>query len=523
MPQRAETPITVSAPAGRITGLAADGFRVFRGVRFAEAPTGSRRFAAPVDAAPVEAIDATRWGAISLQDIDPLPRAIPGTENNFYAPGIVTSEDCLNLNVWAPSFDDAAPGDGAPVLVWIHGGAYMYGSGTGPWTDGARFARDHGIVVVSINYRLGLLGNLWLGDIEPTASDLAIQDQISALRWVQRNIAAFGGDPTRVTIAGQSAGGMSVASLMTAPAARGLFSGALVESGHVAAGLTVPQAIRARDLVLRALSVDPDGDLLEQLRALSTLRILQVQREFGIGIRAFPLVADDVVLPSDMLGAVRGGSADGVAAIIGTTAEEDRLFSITGWADETATLRDVLRQLLGGEVDLADAEALYADVPGTDRDRQFVVNTDHGWGAPARALATAHAEAGNPTFHYEYARRSDALDGRVGAAHLSELPVFWGNLDAPGVPSLVGEGARGDAALFGLAERVSGTIARFVTSGSPDGGPLGAWPPYRPDDRATRVIDVESRVAYDHKAARLDFWDRHQGVAALSVMSELAE
>src|ERR1700712_1471501 len=232
MPLRSGSRVEVTAPAGQVTGITRDGVALFRGIRFAEPPVGDLRFAAPVDAAPVDAIDATTWGPISLQDLDPLPRALPGTENYFYAPGVTSSEDCLNLNIWTPEADAAA--EPLPVLFWIYGGGFLCGSGTGGWVDGTRYARDHGVIVVTMNYRLGLLGNLWLGDLEPTASDLALQDQISALRWVQRNIASFGGDPGRVTISGQSAGGMSVAALLTAPAARGLFHGAAVISGHLA-------------------------------------------------------------------------------------------------------------------------------------------------------------------------------------------------------------------------------------------------------------------------------------------------
>jgi para-nitrobenzyl esterase len=503
----------VAAPAGSYLGSASDGVSTFRGIRFAEPPVGDLRFAAPVDAAPFGEIDARSFGAISLQDIDPLPRALPGTENNFYAPGIITSEDCLNLNIWTPDVAGSAP-----VLFWIHGGAFLYGSGTGPWADGTRFARDHGVVVVSVNYRLGLLGNLWLGDLDPTASNLGLQDQISALRWVERNIASFGGDPSAVTIAGQSAGAMSVAALMTAPAARGLFSRGIVESGHVSVARTLEDTLEIRPKILRELSIDPSGDILAQLRATSSLRILQVQREFGISILAFPTVADDVVLPSDLLGAIRDGSASGVDLIVGTNSEEDRLFTITGWSDETATTESVIAGLLPGATtaELDQALGLYRDLPGSDRDHQYLVNTDHGWATPAREFAIAQAGAGNRVYHYEYARRSSALDGRVGAAHLSELPVFWGNLDAPGVSVLLGEEVHTDPAVRKLAEDMSGTIAQFVRTGSPDGGPLGAWPSFVPDDRETMVIDVTSTVDRDHKSERLDFWAAHSTVPALS-------
>lgn len=522
MAQRGDPRVEVTAPAGRVTGIARDGIALFRGIRFAEPPVGGRRFSAPVDAAPVDAIDATTWGPISLQDLDPLPRTLPGTENYYYAPGVTTSEDCLNLNIWTPTPD--AGSEPAPVLFWIYGGGFLCGSGTGPWVDGSRYAREHGIVVVSINYRLGLLGNLWLGDIEPRASDLALQDQISALRWVQRNIAAFGGDPKHVTIMGQSAGAMSVAALLTAPDARGLFHGAAVISGHLAGVRTVEQALETRARVLQELAVDPDGDILAQLRGLSTLRILQIQRELGIGVRAFPLVTDDVVLPSDPLGTIRAGEAAPVPLLLGVDSEEDRLFTLTGWSGEPRDSSSLLRSLLGDASDeaIAEAERLYRGIGTDDTDRQYLISNDQSWAAPSQALADAHSAAGNPTFQYEFSRRSTALGGSVDAAHLAELPFFWGNLDAPGVTELLGDDVLTDPALTALAERVSGTIAQFVRTGDADDGPLGAWPRTSPEARTTMVIDVEPRPERDRHAERIAFWRSHDSAPALSTVTGAA-
>jgi para-nitrobenzyl esterase len=519
MAQRSDPRVQVDAPAGLVTGIASNDIALFRGVRFAEPPVGDLRFAAPVDAAPVDAIDATRWGPISPQDIDPLPRALPGTENYFYAPGVTTSEDCLNLNIWAPKpGTDSEP---LPVLFWIYGGGFLCGSGTGPWVDGTRYARDHGIIVVSINYRLGLLGNLWLGDISPRSSDLAVQDQISALRWVQRNIRAFGGDPTRVTIMGQSAGGMSVAALLTAPDARGLFAGAAILSGHLAGERTVEQALETRSRVLTELAVDLDGDLFAQLRDLSLLRILQIQRELGIGVRAFPLVTDDVILPADPLAAIRAGESAQVPLLLGVDTEEDRLFALTGWSGGPTDSASLLRSLLVDAPDhvLAQAERIYRDLGRDDLDRQYLISNDQSWAAPSQALADAHSAAGNPTFQYEFGRRSTALDGAVDAAHLTELPFFWNNLDAPGVTELLGDDALTDPALAQLAEQVSGTIAQFVKTGNANNGPLGAWPTTSPEAHVTMVIDVEPHAERERNAERIDFWRTNDSAPALGTVS----
>lgn len=510
-------PIEVSAPAGRVTGLHADGVAAFRGIRYAEPPRGDLRFAAPVDAAPVEAIDATRNGPVSLQDLDPLPRQIPGAEGYYYAPDIEFSEDCLRLNVWTtPETADA------PVLVWFHGGGFVWGSGTGPWVDGSRFAREHGLVVVTVTYRLGLLGNLWLGDHDPRSSDLGIQDQTSALRWVQRNIASFGGDPGRVTIMGQSAGGLSVCAQLVAPDARGLFHGAVVISGHLGMTPSVDDAKAFRAKVLDGLAVDPDGDVLAQLRGLSTARILQVQRELGLTLGGFPLVTDDVVLPSAPLDHVRAGQAAPVPLLLGVDAEENRLWSITdGIAPVPA--RELLASILGDGPELAEALALYADLDVDAPESYYAVINDQAWALPSQALADAHAAAGHPAYAYEFARESPVVAGphrtTVGAAHLAELPFFFGALDAPGVPELLGADVLTDPALRRLADDVSGTVAAFVRTGSPDRGPLGAWPATTPDARVTMVIgggaDATSAATPDHHAARLAFWRTRAGAPSV--------
>lgn len=494
----------VHASCGTVRGLLEDGVHTFRGIPFALAPVGDRRFAPPVAAPPAETIDATRFGAISLQDIDPLPKALPGAEHNFYALDVETAEDCLNLNVWTPDLTGSAP-----VYVYIHGGAFLYGSGTGAWTDGHRHAAEHGVVVVTINYRLGLLGGLWLGDHDPAASNLGLLDQIEALRWVRENISAFGGDPNLVTIGGQSAGGMSVAGLLCAPSARGLFRRAVVESGHLAASPSVEDARAATQTVLEALHIEPDaGDAIEQLRALSTLRLLSVEREFGISIRAFPLVADGVTLAADVFAALRDVAKE-VDLLIGTTSEEDRLFTLTGWAPPTRTAAESIAGRLPEGAERGVGTELYerlAAQDGLDDDAiDHLIATEHGWTTPARQVATEHAAAGGRTFHYEFAWRS-SVPG-VGAAHLVDLPFFMGNLDAPGVADLLGVEIRTDEATRALADDISSAVAQFIRSGDLTSSPLGPWPAYDPARRTTMVLDRASRAVEDRIADRLDFWE----------------
>jgi para-nitrobenzyl esterase len=508
----------VSAPAGSFRGLMQNGVAGFRGMRYAQPPVGSLRFAPPVPATSLDApCDAVAMGPISIQDIDPLPLVLPGTENTFYGPDAVISEDCLNLNVWSSDL-----GGRAPVLVWIHGGAFLCGSGSGPWLDGTRQARENGIVVVTINYRLGYLGGLFLGDYDPRRSNLGLQDQLLALRWVHDNIAAFGGDPDRVTVGGHSAGAMSTAALITAPEGRGLFRRAFIESGHLDTIIDVAKARETTGFLLERLGVDADGDVLDQLRRMSTFRIAAVQRELGISRRAFPLVGDDVTLPSDPMAAL--AERTDIDILIGTTSEEDRLFAVTGWAPPARGLAPTLARYLHDAGARAEAEAIYSRLleerGGDQVALTHLIATDHSWAEPARRLAGVHSAAGGRSYLYEFSWASSALDGRVGAAHLVDLPFFFDNLDAPGVYDLLGDAGRQDSAAR-LAHGIGAAVAEFVRSGDPS-GPLGDWPAFTPARRTTQVLGVESRIEVDRLAERLDFWERNRGkaAAALSTIGE---
>lgn len=406
--------VDVVAPAARVVGVTIVGVSVFRGIPYAEPPVGELRFAPPQSPRDVADVDAREFGAISLQDLDPLPRLLPGTENNFYHLSAATDEDCLNLNIWSPAVTGSAP-----VLFWIHSGGFLCGSGTGAWTDGMHYARDHGIVVVTINYRLGVLGGLYLGDHDPSISNLALQDQIAALRWVHRNIASFGGDASKVTIAGQSVGAMSVGAILAAPGVQGRFARAIIESGHVSACVPLNSARETTSRALDALAVDRTGDVLAQPRSISTLPLLAIQRELGIAARMFPMVKDGLTLSRDPVAAVAGGSAAGIDLLIGTTHEEDRLFAVSGWALVEADIGVTLRALLPDGDAAAQGEVLYRDFEGSERDRQHPSRrTMAGRARPvnSRSVTPPQATASTTT-----SSRGAAPTWRAGSAR----PTSW--------------------------------------------------------------------------------------------------
>ncbi|MGH2586914.1 MAG: carboxylesterase/lipase family protein, partial [Dehalococcoidia bacterium] len=240
----------VRTPYGQVAGEQRDGVTVFRGIPYARAPLGELRFRAPQPPEPWSDVrDATRFGPIAMQNPSPMDTIFGAVQRP------AMSEDCLSLNVWTPGLDDGR----RPVMVWIHGGAFVGGSGSTPWYDGTAFASRGDVVVVTLNYRLGALGFLHLADLGGDAfagsGNVGILDQVAALRWVRESIAAFGGDPENVTVFGQSAGARSIATMMSMPNPRGLFDKAILQSGPALA-LPATHANRVMESILEHLALE---------------------------------------------------------------------------------------------------------------------------------------------------------------------------------------------------------------------------------------------------------------------------
>lgn len=504
----------VRTPSGSVRGRVRGPVGSWLGIPFAAPPVGARRFLPPGRPEPWSGVrEATEFGPISVQDADPLPVRVPGTEHNYYHPGAGVSEDCLTLNVWAPT----EPGP-HPVLVWIHGGGFLCGSGTGAWTDGTTFAERHGVVVVSLNYRLGMLGWTDVSEFVPGGSNLGLRDQIAALEWVRDSIAGFGGDPTRVTIAGESAGAISVLALLSSRRAAGLFHRAIVESGLPGAVADRQMARMLTGGVLEALRLDrlaarrPDA-VMAALQQTSLLRIQAAQRAFPGGLA---VVADGDVLEDDHHVAAMEAARRGVELLIGTNGQENKLFSVTGWGQPLRgpdDLDDRLRALLPGDRDgtvRAEAASRYLDREGGDaQDAWDAAATHHDWTAPTHRFAREYAVAGGPVFVYEFGWRSDALDGRVGASHLLEVPFVFGNLDRPGTGEMLGSGAGSEQARA-LSAELNERWARFVADGTPGDG----WPAFDAATRRVLLADRGGGHVSDELRPHVDFWLDHADVSA---------
>jgi len=490
---------------GQVAGTESDGVLRFAGLPFAAPPVGDLRFALPQPPAAWDGVrDASGFGPVAPQ--------LPGTvEALTGAQPPRWDEDCLTLNVFTPALD----GD-RPVMVWIHGGGFTGGSGSVPWYDATRLCQRGDVVVVTVNYRLGALGWLYLDHLDggPAGSGNAgLADQVAALRWVRDNIAGFGGDPDRVTVFGESAGAMSVATLMGTPSAAGLFSAAIAQSGAAHNVWEPDGPIEVTERVMAALGVTdvvglrevPAASLLEvQAKVVAELTIERAKRPKGdaLGLPFGP-VLDGIVLDRHPLAAIRDGSAAGVALLCGTTRDEWRLFGLMlrSVEDEATLLRR-----LGRMVEDPDSMAAVYRQSHDDAAHDALwdaIMTDRVFRIPAIRLAEAQARhRPDATYMYLFEWASTAFDGRLGSCHALEIPFVFDNLDGPGVPMFTGPDAP-----QGLADAMSESWVAFATGHNPHHAGLPAWPTYDPATRATMHFDVTNRLEHDPAAEVRAAWD----------------
>ena len=482
--------VTTTIAQGALRGTLADGVASFKGIPYAAAPFGPNRFGAPVRPERWDGVlDATAYGATAPHGPfrPPVDALIPEP--------IIRGLDCLNLNVWSPDVGRA----GLPVMVWLHGGSFENGSGAVPMYAGHRFARD-GVVCVTLNYRLGCDGFLVLDD---APANRGLLDQVAALEWVQENVAAFGGDPSNVTVFGESAGAMSAISLLTMPRAAGLFRRAIAQSGAGHHALTSDTARRAAALLARRLGVVPTRDgvggvSLDVLLAAQRQLIVDVAedadgeswRELLLDDMAFEPVVDGTVLPHRPIDAVAQGVGSDVDLLIGTNLDEFLLFAVPeGRIDEVD--EDDLAAT-SATLGLDDAGvATYRDAAGTPGELHAAVMTDWSFRVPAIRLAEAHR---GRSHLYEFAWRSPLFAGRLGACHALELPFVFDTLDVHGVGALY-EGAPQEVATAMHAAWVA-----YATTGDP------GWPPYDTTTRATMRVGLDAQVVHDPRPEQRGAW-----------------
>ena len=493
------TNLVAKTGSGKVEGeLKESGILVFKGIPYAKPPVGELRFKPPQPPKPWSyTFKAAMFGPVA-----------PQAENEIGSTAAQEqSEDCLSLNVWTPAADDKH----RPVMVWIHGGGFTNGSGSDDWYDGSTFTERGDVVVVTLNYRLGALGFLYLGGVGgpeyAQSGNLGLLDQVAALKWVRDNIAAFGGDPGNVTIFGESAGSMSVCTLMGMPAARGLFQKAIGESGalnlinnrNFASGIT-------RQFMSYAGVTDMAG-----LLSLTTEQILKAQsdllnREGRVGTPLGPVI-DGSVLPEPPLHAIANGSAAKVDFLTGTNLDEVRFWLIAvpllavAPLQTAATYMPMLGKVLGANANTIAASYKARRPEATDGDVTMAIMTDVMFRVPQIRVVEAQSAEQPKTFMYLFTWPSPVSDGILRSCHALEIPFVFNHLHATNTVEFMGSDPPQK-----LADIMQNTWIAFAKTGDPNNKSVPYWPAYNTQTRATMELNVNPTVVNDPYGADRLVW-----------------
>ena len=484
----------VTTQSGPVRGDTEAGVAVFRGIPYAQAPVGALRFRA---AHPVGAWTEVRT-ALDFAPACPQEVGIDPTENN----NSVMSEDCLAVNVWTPNPD----GKARPVMVWIHGGAMIEGSARNSWYDGARLAARGDVVVVSLQYRLGALGFLDLSRIGgrdfASSGNLGLLDQIAALHWVRQNIRAFGGDPHNVTIFGESAGGSSVAMLLTMPAARGLFDKAIIQSMGPQLG-DVPEP---HSETVRAIMKAAHVTTIAGLQALRMEDLLEAQRlvsPLTSGLQLEPII-DGITVLGHAVRLMEDGKGANVPLLIGTTLDESEYWDTIediGQRRKPAKLLDKQLSALGPRAG-AVRNAYFHDQADRYGDDVIALATDVIFRIPSIRVAEA-THARQPTWMYLLTYRSSSTYKNYRSAHSMELPFVFGNVNDLDEIAFIGR----DPDRERLSADVQSAWIAFAHSGDPNAPGLPHWPSYDTKARATIGLGKRVELLTDPQGEQRKVWD----------------
>lgn len=476
---------------GAVRGIRAGQVNAWLGIPYARPPVGALRLRAPEPADTWHDVrDARQFGEAALQ------RHVSAVSRPFLGPSV--GEDCLSLNIWSPATDGAK----RPVLVWIHGGAFILGSAR--IYDGAQLAEMGDIVVVTMNYRMGALGFVNFRDLTGDtrfASNAGLRDVVLALQWVRANIDAFGGDPDQVTLAGSSAGSIMASLLMASDAASSLFDRVILQSGTYDLVHSREKSLEVAQAYLDVLGIQNGPDTLEKLQAVDAPAMLNaqkaVQRRLPGVLATVPWFDGDLVPPS--IEAARSKKLRAMPMLGGVNRDETRLFEVIPGLDVIPLSRKALASLLHlhvGEAHVAEVLALYPD--NAVGNRQLA--TDLEFLMPMLQLAQRHS-AHNPTWLYRFDVSHPMLGGAV---HGLELCYQW---NWTGALAMMARGGPlvGDRAA--LAKRLRGYWINFVRTGNPGAG----WPGFDATRRQTMVFGLPDIVTEDPDGARRAVWPRLQG------------
>ncbi len=503
----------VETKAGRIEGRSGEGVFVFKGVPYAAPPVGDLRWMPPHRVEP--------WGgvrpALSFGNIAPQNRG----DTIFDGTGIVGTqgEDCLYLNIWSPGLDEGR----RPVLVWIHGGVFNLGSASMPTYHGDRLAARNDVVVVTINYRLGMLGFLNLkeatGGRIPATGNEGLLDQMAALAWVRENIAAFGGDPGNVTVFGESAGGMSIGCMLAMPGAKGSFDKAILQSGVGVTAVPFEEGAAVGREALKVLGLKPHD--VDALRAVPAERLLAVDMELRVRMAApgqpprigvTAPVIDGEVLPTVPLKAISLGSANSIPILVGTNLDEWRFLGAMDPSfpkmDEGGLMRRVASfvgpDLAHPLIEVYRGARERRNEATSPLDLLSAILSDFLFRMPALHVVEAHERAGGAAYDYLFTWPTVAMKGLLGACHLAEIGFVFGTYEG----TFCGTGPAADR----LSRNIQEAWAAFARKGDPSSAGVGSWPRYG-DRRTTMILDKECRLSEGPYEDERRAWDMVPGMA----------
>ncbi len=487
----------IETKSGKIQGYIDSGIHIFKGIPYAEPPIEDLRFKPPVDKKPWNGVcNATEYG----------PDAFQGKTDLFYR-SPKKSEDCLMLNVWTPGTDEKK----RPVMFWIHGGDFIAGSGASPLYDGSNLSRHGDVVIVTINYRLGAFGFLYIPGV---TANVGLLDQIAALKWVRDNIKTFGGDPNNITIFGQSAGGHAVITLLAMPSAKGLFHRIISQSS----GFFAPKPNeKTTKKLFRELGLKPGN--IDELRNVPAKKIMKAQKIIywrdPMEFSPFAPRIDGDTIPKHPMEAIKNGAGKDIEILIGCTLDEVKLLTalilkpiIEKWSEE-----ELKQALLGFIIKSSNLTKekferlfeIYKEVLGGSEifDIIAAIHTDAASHIPVIRHAEALQVYQENTYHYIFTWPSPAMGGKLGACHMIELPFIFSTLHKPKVDLFFGKGPDAE----NLSEKMMDTWVSFARNGNPNHDGIPEWPSYDIEKRSTMMFGKEIKIVEKPFEKERATWD----------------